>query len=140
VFFFGCTVEHCLSLITIALKAPNELLLQSGGEQFESNFLIIGKWQISGDTLKLNISPKFKSLNYLCSEYKIVNIYDCSVLLPKDTTINQSELLKNIKEEFEKSLQDENQMNFSKDLISKIFQEFMRDYTVNYKILISREK
>jgi hypothetical protein len=144
--YTGCTLGPCYNWWSIALKDSDELLMQSGAHHppgARSRYFTIGTWKIFGDTLKLNIIPESLDPDFMRTEYRIISLYNCELLIPMDNSENLDVLLKDLQLKFEQS---ENYKEFrdyqnSERIISRFFYDFvMSDYSTDKKLLVRREK
>ncbi|HNV27801.1 MAG TPA: hypothetical protein PKJ83_01620 [Cyclobacteriaceae bacterium] len=144
--YSGCTYGPCYSWWSIVLKDNNELLKQSGGHYppgARSRHFVIGTWQISADTLKLNIEKEFLNTEYMDSVYRIANLYDCSILLPIDNSKNWDVFLKDIQAKFEQTdnYKEWIQYKNAEGVISGLFSDFVSsEYSTDNKLLVSRTR
>ena len=143
--YIGCTNNPCYSWWSIALKDSTELIAQSGGHYpvgAKSKHFPIGTWRISGDTLILNIIPESMNTDFLRTEYRIINLYDCEILIPIDNSENWDVFLKDVQVKFEQL--EEFKMLGEKSnpkLISMIFYHFvMQNYSSDKKLLVKRKE
>lgn len=100
--FRGCSLGPCWTWWSIALREPDELLLQTGGHQgSRSRNYPAGCWKITGDTLALNMAPEFFDSTFMRTKYLIAKPYNCRILLPIDETIDWSNFLVDLQRKFE---------------------------------------
>jgi hypothetical protein len=142
--YSGCTLGPCYSWRSIALKDTNELLIQSGGHYpagAKSRHFPIGTWQISGDTLKLNIDKESYNSEYMSSVYLKVKLFNCEILLPLENSKNWDEFLNEIKIKFEETENYKEMMLYNppEKVISNLFYDFVRwEYSTENKLLVSQ--
>jgi hypothetical protein len=140
--YSGCNLGPCYGWWAIALKTPDELLMQHGVHHpagARSRHFSAGTWKISGDTLNLSITQKALDTAFMRTQYRIVSLYDCEFLLPIDTNEDWRAVLKKIQTEFEQSQDYEDMLAFDNSdiLISKLFYEYVRqEHSTDKKLLI----
>ena len=144
--YTGCTLGPCYTWWSIALKDSDELLMQRGAHHpagAKSRHFPIGTWEICADTLRLNIAPESLDPDFMRTEYRIINLYNCEVLLPLDDSENWDVFLKDLQLKFEQSEDYKEFRDYqnSERIISKLFNDFVTfDYSTDKKLLIRREK
>jgi hypothetical protein len=144
--YVGCTFGPCYTWWSIALKDSNELLIQRGAHMpagARSRHFPIGTWKISGDTLKLKITPKSLETDFMRTEYRIVNLYRCEILIPADSSENWNVFLQELQGKFEQSegYQELRQYRAHERVISRMFNDFVRfDYSAEKKLLVKKDR
>ncbi len=142
--YAGCTSGPCYSWWSIALKDENELLMQHGGHDpagAKSRHYLIGRWLISGDTLKLDIIPESLDTSFMRTEYRIVNLFNCEILLPNDGSENWEPFLKSVQLKFEQSddYKEFREYQNGEKVISRLFSDFVRfEYSADKKLLVKK--
>jgi hypothetical protein len=142
--YSDCTYGPCYSWWSIYLKGADELIMQHGAHYppgSESWLYPPGKWQISGDTLRLNIPATLFNAEYMNREYLIVREYGLEILLPTDSTKEWSEFMSAAKSKFEESssYQDIVAFGVSEFILQKEFGDFLRQgYSTKNKLLVQK--
>jgi len=142
--YSGCTYGPCYSWWSIYLKGADELIMQNGAHHppvSKSWLYPPGKWQIVGDTLRLNIPVTLFNAEYMNREYLIVREYGLEILLPTDSTKEWSEFMSAVKSRFEESssYQDAIAFGVSEFILQKEFGDFVRQgYSTKNKLLVQK--
>ena len=146
--YAGCTIGPCYAWWSIVLKGDDELLMQSGAHHpagSRTRHFPIGTWRISGDTLKLNITPKSFDAHFMRTEYRLITLYDCELLIPLDSSANWNGFLKELQLTFEQSEEYKNYEEIrdyenAEKVVSRLFSDFVRfDYSADKKLLVRWE-